>query len=98
MLGVLRRGGFGVDMAAHAYSLMDACVYGFALQEASFPFETGDPDDPQTVAIAHSIITGTADAYPHLAELTVETSLGPGATTARSSPSASTSSSTRSSA
>ena len=29
-------------MAAHAYSVLDSYIYGFALQEASLPFDTGE--------------------------------------------------------
>lgn len=37
----LRRAGFSVLMATHANWLLDSYVYGFALQEASLPFDTG---------------------------------------------------------
>ncbi len=36
----LRRAGFTVLMATHANWLLDSYVYGFALQEASLPFDT----------------------------------------------------------
>ncbi len=38
----LRRAGFSVVMATHANWLLDGYVYGFALQEASLPFDTAD--------------------------------------------------------
>ncbi|MGB7982688.1 MAG: TetR/AcrR family transcriptional regulator [Candidatus Nanopelagicales bacterium] len=38
----LRRAGFPVLMATHANWLLDVYVYGFALQEASLPFDTAD--------------------------------------------------------
>jgi hypothetical protein len=38
----LRRAGFSVVMATHANWLLDSYVYGFALQEASLPFDTAD--------------------------------------------------------
>jgi AcrR family transcriptional regulator len=38
----LRRAGFSVVMATHANWLLDSYVYGFALQEASLPFDTVD--------------------------------------------------------
>ncbi len=38
----LRRAGFTVLMATHANWLLDSYVYGFALQEASLPFDTAD--------------------------------------------------------
>lgn len=36
----LRKAGFSVLMATHANWLIDSCVYGFALQEATLPFDT----------------------------------------------------------
>ncbi len=38
----LRKGGFSPLMATHANWLLDSYVYGFALQEASLPFDTTD--------------------------------------------------------
>src|SRR6266571_1930157 len=35
VLGCLRAAGFSVEMTAHAYSVLDSYIYGFALQEAS---------------------------------------------------------------
>jgi AcrR family transcriptional regulator len=75
VLGVLRNAGFSVELAAHAYSLLDAYVYGFALQESSLPFETPE----ETAEVASSIMAGyPADAFPHLTEIAVEHVLQPG--------------------
>jgi AcrR family transcriptional regulator len=75
VLGVLRTAGFPVELAAHAYSLLDAYIYGFALQETSLPFSTPE----ETAEVAQSILAGfPADAYPHLTELAVEHVLQPG--------------------
>jgi AcrR family transcriptional regulator len=75
VLGTLRRGGFSVEMAAHAFSVLDSHLYGFALQEASLPFENGE----QTAELAQEILAmAPADQYPHLTELTVEHVLQPG--------------------
>jgi AcrR family transcriptional regulator len=38
----LREAGFSVEMATHANWLLDSYVYGFALQEASLPFDTAE--------------------------------------------------------
>jgi AcrR family transcriptional regulator len=38
----LRKAGFPPLMATHANWLLDSCVYGYALQETSLPFDTGD--------------------------------------------------------
>ena len=60
-------------MTAHAYALLDSYIYGFALQEASLPF------NPQTVTEATEAITQQfAGEYPHLAEMAAEHILRPG--------------------
>jgi AcrR family transcriptional regulator len=75
VLGVLRNAGFSVELAAHAYSLLDAYIYGFALQESSLPFETPE----ETAEVAASIMEGfPADAFPYLTEIAVEHVLQPG--------------------
>ena len=38
----LRKAGFSVVMATHANWVLDSYVYGFALQEASLPFDTAE--------------------------------------------------------
>ena len=75
VIGCLREGGFSVAMAAHAFSAMDAYVYGFALQEKELPFET-----PEEIAVIAEMILQQmpADKYPHLAELTTDHILQPG--------------------
>ena len=42
VIACLRKAGFSVEMATHANWLIDSCVYGYALQEASLPFDTAD--------------------------------------------------------
>jgi AcrR family transcriptional regulator len=75
VLGTLRRGGFSVETAAHAFSVLDSYIYGFALQEAALPFETG----AETAALARTILEGADPGdYPHLTELSVEVVLQPG--------------------
>ncbi len=72
-LGSLRAAGFSVAMTAHAYALLDSYIYGFALQEASLPF------NPQTVgAAAEAMTQHFAGQYPHLSEMTTEHILRPG--------------------
>ena len=39
VLGCLREGGFSIELTIQAYSVMDAYIYGFALQEKSLPFD-----------------------------------------------------------
>ena len=75
VIGSLRAAEFSVEMAAHAFSVLDSYIYGFALQEASLPFETG----AGTVELAEAIMEQMpSDEYPHLTELTVEHVLRPG--------------------
>jgi len=75
VLGVLRNAGFPVELAAHAYSLLDSYIYGFALQEASLPFHTPE----ETAEVAQEIMAVfPADDYPHLAEIATEHVLQPG--------------------
>ena len=75
VLGTLRGAGFSVEMTAHAYALVDSYVYGFALQEASLPFE--GPDAVAGVAEPMMELFA-AGAYPHLIELATEFVLQPG--------------------
>jgi AcrR family transcriptional regulator len=75
VLGILRAAGFSVAMAAHTYSLLDSYTYGFAMQEANLPFDTGK----ETAALAQSMLARSSPgAYPHLTEFTVEHVLQPG--------------------
>jgi AcrR family transcriptional regulator len=75
VLGILRNAGFSIEMAAHAYSVLDSYIYGFALQEASLPFDTAE----ETAEVAQMILKQLpADEYPYLAELTIEHVLQPG--------------------
>jgi AcrR family transcriptional regulator len=75
VIGTLRRAGFSIQMAAHAFSLLDSYVYGFAVQEAGLPF-----DSPEAVPeVADAILAQfPSEAYPHLAELATEHVLQPG--------------------
>jgi AcrR family transcriptional regulator len=75
VIGCLREAGFSIAMAAHAYSVLDSYIYGFALQQASLPFKTAD----EAVEVADSIWRQfPTDAYPHLTEMAVEYVLQPG--------------------
>jgi AcrR family transcriptional regulator len=75
VLGCFRRAGFPLELAAHAYSALDSYIYGFALQEASLPFDTGE----ETAELAQAMLARfPADEYPHLAEFTFTHVLRPG--------------------
>jgi AcrR family transcriptional regulator len=75
VIGSLREGGFSIELAAHAFSVLDSYIYGFALQEANLPFDSGE----ETAALAQTILQRfSADEFPYLTELTVEHVLQPG--------------------
>jgi AcrR family transcriptional regulator len=75
VIGVLRRGGFTVPQTAHAFSLLDSYIYGFALQEKALPFE----GPQETAEVARENFEGfPPDAYPHFVELTTQHVLQPG--------------------
>ena len=75
VIGYLRRAGFSIELAAHAFSILDSYIYGFALEEASLPFHTAE----ETADLAQSILQQfPADEYPYLAELTTKHVLQPG--------------------
>lgn len=75
VLGCLRAGGLPTPVVAHAYAIVDAFVYGFAVQEASLPGGgVGDEWDAVTGNIAAQL---PADQFPHLAAFTTEHVLQP---------------------
>jgi len=75
VIGALREGGFSIPMAAHAYSVLDGYIYGFALTHTNLPFETSQ----ETAELAQDIMGRfSAQQYPHLTELTVKHVLQPG--------------------
>jgi AcrR family transcriptional regulator len=77
VLGCLREAGFSIEMAIQAYSVQDAYIYGFALQEKSVPFESTE----ESAAVAEKQyreyaeladerqLGALADEFPYLAEV-----------------------------
>jgi AcrR family transcriptional regulator len=75
VLGCLRRAGFSVELAGHAYSALDSYIYGFALQERGLPFDTPE----ETAEVARAIMAQfPAGEYPYMAEFATERVLRPG--------------------
>ena len=74
MLGCLRRG-MSIELTAHAYAMLDAYVYGFALQEANLPATGGEEMTELATEIMEHF---PVEDYPHLAEFTTEHVLHPG--------------------
>lgn len=75
VLGILRNAGFSIELATHAYSILDSYIYGFALQETNLPFNTSE----ELAAVAETMLGDLqADKHPHLTEMAVEHALQPG--------------------
>jgi Tetracyclin repressor-like, C-terminal domain len=75
VLGNLRANGFSVGMAAHAYSVLDSYVYGFALTQMNLPFERPD----EVAEVAQTMLAPfAANAYPNLVEFITEHAMKPG--------------------
>jgi AcrR family transcriptional regulator len=74
VIATFRRAGFSIRMTAHAYSLLDSYLYGFALQESvSLPFDATTAPELAEKVLAQI----PTDEYPHLAELATEHVLQP---------------------
>jgi AcrR family transcriptional regulator len=75
VLGTFREAGFSVEMAAHAFSVLDAYIYGFALQELSLPFDNAEEGADVAEALLEHL---PVDDYPYLSEMIVEHAAQPG--------------------
>jgi AcrR family transcriptional regulator len=77
VLGCLREAGFSIELTIQAYSVQDAYIYGFALQEKSLPFESAE----QSAVVAEEQVrqfaelaadrqfAALAEEFPYLAEV-----------------------------
>ena len=75
VLGCLRASGFTVEQAAHAYSLLDSYIYGFALTKMNLPFDASD----DAAAVAHGMLDPFGpNEYPHLIEFVAAHVMKPG--------------------
>jgi AcrR family transcriptional regulator len=74
VVGSLRAGGFDITMVAHAYSVLDGYIYGFALTKLTLPFDTSEEvaDVAQTMLRPFPVNT-----YPNLVAM-IEHALKPG--------------------
>ena len=68
VLGCLREAGFSLEMTVHAYSVLDAYIYGFALQETDMSSETADDFAAEAQRQMHEYEAVLAD-YPHVVEV-----------------------------
>jgi AcrR family transcriptional regulator len=70
VMGRLREAGFPFRDAVHAMSVMDAYIYGFALQEKNLPFDA--PDQVSEVMEIQREHVPDMDDYPYLVEVATE--------------------------
>lgn len=69
VLACLRANGFPLTLAAHAFSALDAYVYGFVLTELSLPFTPGDDLDEFADELRSTL---PLDELPNMAEILAE--------------------------
>jgi AcrR family transcriptional regulator len=75
VIGRLRAAGFSMEMAAHAYSVLDSYIYGFALTRMNLPFQTGE----EVADVAHEMLAPfPVGEYPNLVEYITEHAMQPG--------------------
>ena len=75
VIGTLRQAGFTIHLAAHAFSVMDSYIYGFAQQQHNLTYTTSKA----AAAVAERLLGQMpADEYPHLAEMMTEHAMKPG--------------------
>ena len=75
VIGSLRAAGFDMAMAAHAYSVLDGYIYGFALTKMNLPFESTD----DIVELSQTMLAPfPLNAYPNLAAFITEHAMKPG--------------------
>ena len=69
VIGTLREGGFSVPFTTQAFTILDAYIFGFILQEISLPL--GDEGDFSEVGES-AVATLDNNAFPYLTELALD--------------------------
>ena len=75
VIGCLRNGGLSVEMAAHAYAVLDSFIYGFVIQESSLPATSGSEMEDLAEEISSAL---SPDEFPYLIEMASEHIMQPG--------------------
>ncbi len=75
VIGNLRAAGFDSAMVAHAYSLLDGYIYGFALTKMNLPFDASDMVGEMAQTMLEPF---PFDVYPNLAAFVTEHIMLPG--------------------
>jgi hypothetical protein len=75
VIGVLREAGFTVELTAHAFSVIDSYIYGFAQQQQNLTYDSSQ----EAAEVAENVLGHVpSEEYPHLAELITEHAMKPG--------------------
>ena len=75
VMGRLRAAGFSLAMTAHAHSLLNSYIYGFALTAMNLPFET----TAEVAEVAQQLLQRVpVNEYPNLVEFITEHAMKPG--------------------
>ncbi|MFT4188619.1 MAG: TetR/AcrR family transcriptional regulator [Aeromicrobium sp.] len=75
VIGTLRRDGFDVAEAAHAFALLDSYVYGFVIQEVTLSSRSPQEFAEEVETLAEELDSA---AYPYLTEMAVDHVMRPG--------------------
>lgn len=74
VIACLRANGFSLPLTGHAFAILDAFIYGFALQESALPGQGGD----ELTDMAGDMLATFGEHFPSLAEFTNDHVLQPG--------------------
>lgn len=72
MMGCLREAGFPFRTTVHVTSVLDAYVYGFALQEKTLPFDSAEESGQVAAEKEQSVPVELAQRFPHLLEVVAQ--------------------------
>ncbi len=75
IIGALRNAGFSLEMTGHAFALLDAFIFGFAIQERNLPAGGGEEMGELGAQIMAAL---PMDQLPHFAEFATGHALQPG--------------------
>jgi AcrR family transcriptional regulator len=75
VIGCLRAAGFDMAMVAHAYSLLDSYIYGFAMTQMTLPFEALDDITDMAQSMLEPFPPGE---FQNLSDFVTEHAMQPG--------------------
>jgi len=72
MMGCLREAGLPFRTTVHVTSVLDAYVYGFALQEKTLPFDTAEESGQIAAEKEQAVPPELAERFPYLLEVVAQ--------------------------